>query len=316
MTKTIVTGGAGFIGSHLCEYLIEKGEKVVCIDNLITGSTPNLERIWQHKNFEFIEHNLSEPFYTGAKIDYIYHLASPASPKDYLEYPIHTLKVGAMGTYHMLGLAKHQGARILLASTSEVYGDPKVNPQQEEYWGNVNPIGPRGVYDEAKRYAEAITMAYHRSHKVDTRIARIFNTFGPRMRLGDGRAVPNFIGQALRGDPITVYGDGSQTRSFCFISDLVEAIYRLMMSDYDMPMNLGNPAELSILEFAKLIKQLCESKSEIVYEQLPQDDPMQRRPDIRKAKSILGWEPKVGLEEGLKRTIEYFRDDLVTKDFK
>ena len=216
---------------------------------------------------------------------------------------------GIMGTYHMLGLAKHQGARILLASTSEVYGDPKVNPQQEEYWGNVNPIGPRGVYDEAKRYAEAITMAYHRSHNVDTRIARIFNTFGPRMRLGDGRAVPNFIGQALRGDPITVYGDGSQTRSFCFVSDLVEAIYRLMMCDYDMPMNLGNPAELSILEFAELIKQLCESKSEIVYEQLPQDDPMQRRPDISKAKAILGWEPKVGLEEGLKRTIEYFKDE-------
>ena len=286
---------------------------MICIDNLITGSTPNLERIWQHKNFEFIEHNLSEPFYTGAKIDYIYHLASPASPKDYLEYPIHTLKVGAMGTYHMLGLAKHQGARILLASTSEVYGDPKINPQSEGYWGNVNPIGPRGVYDEAKRYAEAITMAYHRSHNVDTRIARIFNTFGPRMRLGDGRAVPNFIGQALRGDPITVYGDGRQTRSFCFISDLVEAIYRLMMCDYDMPMNLGNPEELSILEFAKLIKQLCDSDSEIVYEQLPQDDPMQRKPDIRKAKAILGWEPKVGLEEGLKRTIEYFRDGLVAK---
>jgi dTDP-glucose 4,6-dehydratase len=310
MRKAIVTGGAGFIGSHLCEYLIENGDKVICIDNLITGGTTNLERIWKHKNFEFIEHNISEPFYTGAKIDYIYHLASPASPKDYLEHPIHTLKVGALGTYHMLGLAKHHGARFLLASTSEVYGDPKISPQSEGYWGNVNPIGPRGVYDEAKRYAEAITMAYHRSHNVDTRIARIFNTFGPRMRLDDGRAVPNFIGQALRGDPITVYGDGTQTRSFCFISDLVEAIYRLMMSDYNLPMNLGNPEELTILEFAKLIKQLCESDSEIVYEQLPQDDPMQRRPDIRKAKEILGYKPKLGLEEGLKRTIRYFRENI------
>jgi dTDP-glucose 4,6-dehydratase len=308
MRRTIVTGGAGFIGSHLCEYLIEKGDKVICIDNLITGGTTNLERIWKHKNFEFIEHNISEPFYTGAKIAYIYHLASPASPKDYLEHPIHTLKVGALGTYHMLGLAKHHGARFLLASTSEVYGDPKINPQSEGYRGNVNPIGPRGVYDEAKRYAEAITMAYHRSHNVDTRIARIFNTFGPKMRLDDGRVVPNFVGQALRGDPITVYGDGTQTRSFCFISDLVEAIYRLMMSDYNLPMNLGNPEELTILAFAKLIKTLCESESEIVYEQLPQDDPVQRKPDIRKAKEILGWKPKVGLEEGLKRTIRYFRD--------
>jgi dTDP-glucose 4,6-dehydratase len=306
MSKTIVTGGAGFIGAHLCEYLVEKGEKVICIDNLITGRTPNLERIWKHKNFEFIEHDITEPFYTGDIVDYIYHLASPASPKDYLEHPIHTLKVGALGTYHMLGLAMHHGARFLLASTSEVYGDPKINPQSEGYWGNVNPIGPRGVYDEAKRYAEAITMAYHRSHNVDTRIARIFNTFGPRMRLDDGRAVPNFIGQALRGDPITVYGDGSQTRSFCFISDLVEAIYRLMMSNYDLPMNLGNPEELTIIEFAKLIKLLCDSDSEIVYEMLPQDDPMQRRPDISKAKAILGWEPQVGLEEGLKRTIEYY----------
>ena len=306
MIKTIVTGGAGFIGSHLCEYLIERGHKVVCVDNLITGRRINLERIWKHKNFEFIEHDITEPFFIEDKIDYIYHLASPASPKDYLEHPIHTLKVGALGTYHLLGLAKQQGARFLLASTSEVYGDPKVNPQPEEYWGNVNPIGPRGVYDEAKRYAEAITMAYHRSHNVDTRIARIFNTFGPRMRLDDGRAVPNFIGQALRGDPITVYGDGSQTRSFCFVSDLVEAIYRLMMSEYDLPMNLGNPEELSILAFAKLIKKLCESDSEIVYEALPQDDPMQRKPDISKARRILGWEPKVGLEEGLKMTIEWF----------
>ena len=308
MIKTIVTGGAGFIGSHLCEYLIERGHKVVCVDNLITGRRTNLERIWKHRNFEFIEHDITEPFFIEDKIDYIYHLASPASPKDYLEHPIHTLKVGALGTYHLLGLAKQQGARFLLASTSEVYGDPKVNPQPEEYWGNVNPIGPRGVYDEAKRYAEAITMAYHRSHNVDTRIARIFNTFGPRMRLDDGRAVPNFIGQALRREPITVYGNGSQTRSFCFVSDLVEAIYRLMMSDYNLPVNLGNPEELSILAFAKLIKKLCESDSEIVYEQLPQDDPMQRKPDIDKAKNILKWEPKVGLEEGLKMTIEWFKE--------
>lgn len=307
MVKTIVTGGAGFIGSHLCEYLIEKGHKVVCVDSLITGRRTNLENIENHRNFEFIEHDITEPFFIEDEIDYIYHLASPASPTDYLEHPIHTLKVGAFGTYHLLGLAKQQGARFLLASTSEVYGDPKVNPQQEEYWGNVNPIGPRGVYDEAKRYAEAITMAYHRSHNVDTRIARIFNTFGPRMRLDDGRAVPNFIGQVLRREPITVYGDGSQTRSFCFVSDLVEAIYRLMMSEYDLPMNLGNPEELSILEFAKLIKKLCESDSEIVYEQLPQDDPMQRKPDIGKAKNILKWEPKVGLEEGLEMTIEYFQ---------
>lgn len=313
MKKTIVTGGAGFVGSHLCEYLVERGHKVVCVDNLITGRRTNLENIENHKNFEFIEHDITEPFFTGDKIDYIYHLASPASPTDYLEHPIHTLKVGALGTYHMLGLAKQQGARFLLASTSEVYGDPKVNPQPEEYWGNVNPIGPRGVYDEAKRYAEAITMAYHRSHNVDTRIARIFNTFGPRMRLDDGRAVPNFIGQALRGDPITVYGNGSQTRSFCFVSDLVEAIYRLMMSEYDLPMNLGNPEELTILEFAKLIKKLCESYSEIVYKELPQDDPMQRKPDISKAKEILGWKPKVGLEEGLKRTIEFFRENFKFK---
>lgn len=308
MGKTVVTGGAGFIGSHLCEYLVDRGHEVICVDNLITGRTTNLENIWKHKNFEFIEHDMTEPFFIGAKIDYIYHLASPASPRDYLEHPIHTLKVGALGTYHLLGLAKHQRARFLLASTSEVYGDPKLNPQPEGYWGNVNPIGPRGVYDEAKRYAEAITMAYHRSHNVATRIARIFNTFGPRMRLDDGRAVPNFIGQALRGDPLTVYGDGSQTRSFCFISDEVEALYRLMMSDYDLPLNLGNPEELTIIEFAELIKTLCESDSEIVYEALPQDDPMQRKPDIAKAKAILGWEPKVGLEHGLKRTIEWFKD--------
>jgi dTDP-glucose 4,6-dehydratase len=302
----VVTGGAGFIGSHLCDYLIERGQRVICIDNLITGRTTNLERIWQHEDFEFVEHDITEPFYTGEKIDYLYHLASPASPRDYLEHPIHTLKVGALGTYHMLGLAKHHGARFLLASTSEVYGDPEINPQPEEYRGNVNTIGPRGVYDEAKRYAEAITMAYHRSHNVDTRIARIFNTFGPRMRLDDGRAVPNFIGQALRGEPLTVYGDGSQTRSFCYISDLVEALYRLMLSDYVLPLNLGNPEELSIIDFAHMIKKLCRSDSELIYQALPEDDPKQRKPDIRKARDILNWAPQVGLEAGLRQTIEWF----------
>jgi dTDP-glucose 4,6-dehydratase len=306
MVTTIVTGGAGFIGSHLCDYLIEQGQRVICIDNLITGRTTNLERIWRHTNFEFVAHDITEPFYTGEKIDYLYHLASPASPRDYLEHPIHTLKVGALGTYHMLGLAKHHGARFLLASTSEVYGDPEIDPQPEEYRGNVNTIGPRGVYDEAKRYAEAITMAYHRSHNVDTRIARIFNTFGPRMRLDDGRAVPNFIGQALRGEPLTVYGDGSQTRSFCYITDMVEALYRLMLSDYVLPLNLGNPEELSVLEFAKLIKKLCGSASELIYQELPEDDPKQRRPDIRKARGILNWSPQVGLEAGLRQTIEWF----------
>jgi dTDP-glucose 4,6-dehydratase len=306
MTKTIVTGGAGFIGSHLCEYLLDRGEKVLCLDNLLTGKTTNLERIWHHPNFEFVAHDITEPFYTGEKIASIYHLASPASPRDYLEHPIHTLKVGALGTYHMLGLAKHHGAQFLLASTSEVYGDPEINPQPEEYRGNVNTIGPRGVYDEAKRYAEAITMAYHRSHSLDTRIARIFNTYGPRMRLDDGRVVPNFIGQALRGDPITVYGDGSQTRSFCYITDMVEALYRLMLSDYGLPLNLGNPEELSILEFARLIKKLCKSDSEIIYEHLPEDDPQQRKPDIRKARDILNWSPQVGLEVGLRQTIEWF----------
>jgi dTDP-glucose 4,6-dehydratase len=308
VSKTIVTGGAGFIGAHLCEYLINSGHRVICIDNLITGRITNLERIWDHKNFEFVEHDVTESFFIDDKIDFIYHLASPASPKDYLEHPIHTLKVGALGTYHILGLAKHHGARFLLASTSEVYGDPKVKLQSEDYWGNVNPIGPRGVYDEAKRYAEAITMAYHRTHNVDTRIARIFNTFGPRMRLDDGRAVPNFIGQALRGDPITVYGDGSQTRSFCYISDMVDVIHRLMMSGYNLPMNLGNPQELTILEFAKLIKMLCKSNSEIIYKSLPEDDPRQRKPDISKAKKILNWEPKTGIEEGLQSTIDWFKE--------
>jgi len=305
--KTIVTGGAGFLGSHLCDLLLEKGHEVICIDNLVTGNTRNIEHIHSDR-FTYLKHDITKPIYFGDKIDYIFHLASPASPVDYLELPIQTLKVGALGTYNMLGLAKEKGARFFLASTSEVYGDPLVNPQTEEYWGNVNPIGPRGVYDEAKRYAEAITMAYHRYHKVDTRIIRIFNTYGPRMRINDGRVVPNFIGQALRGEDITVYGDGSQTRSFCYVSDEVEGIYRLMMSDYTLPVNVGNPQEHTILEFARIILGMIGGRSKIIFKDLPVDDPKQRRPDIGKARELLGWEPKVNLEGGLRETIGYFRN--------
>jgi dTDP-glucose 4,6-dehydratase len=307
---SLVTGGAGFLGSHLCEYLIEKNHEVVCVDNLITGKTSNLERIWDDKNFKFIEHDVTNPFYYGDDIDYVFHLASPASPDDYLKYPIHTLKVGAFGTYHMLGFAKHHKARFLLASTSEVYGDPKVHPQCEEYWGNVNPIGPRSVYDEAKRYAEALTMTYHNVHGLKTRIARIFNTFGSRMRLDDGRAVPNFIGQALRGELLTVYGNGLQTRSFCYVSDMIRGLYLLMMSDYYLPMNLGNPNELTIIEFAKRIKKLTKSKSEIVFLDAKVDDPVQRRPDISKAKKILHWKPEVKLDDGLKKVVDYYVREL------
>jgi len=310
--KTIVTGGAGFLGSHLCDLLLGKGHEVICIDNLVTGNTRNIEHI-QSDRFTFLKHDVTKSIYFGDKIDYIFHLASPASPIDYLDLPIQTLKVGALGTYNMLGLAKEKGARFFLASTSEVYGDPLVNPQTEEYWGNVNPIGPRGVYDEAKRYAEAITMAYHRYHKVDTRIVRIFNTYGPRMRINDGRVVPNFIGQALRGEDITVYGDGSQTRSFCYVSDEVEGIYRLMMADYSLPVNIGNPQEHTIIEFANIILKMMGSGSKIVFNDLPVDDPKQRRPDISKAQNLLGWEPKVGLEKGLKETIGYFRAILVKR---
>ena len=306
--KTIVTGGAGFLGSHLCDLLLDKGHEVICIDNLVTGNAKNIEHIKSDK-FTYLKHDITKPIYFGDKIDYIFHLASPASPIDYLELPIQTLKVGALGTYNMLGLAKEQGARFLLASTSETYGDPLVNPQPESYWGNVNPIGPRGVYDEAKRYAEAITMAYHRYHDVDTRIARIFNTYGPRMRAGDGRVVPNFINQALKGEDITVYGDGSQTRSFCYVSDLIDGIYRLMMSDFVEPVNIGNPNEMSVLEFAERVIEIIGSDSRVVFEELPVDDPKVRRPDISRAKEVLGWEPKVGLDEGLKRTVEYFRED-------
>lgn len=304
--KALVTGGAGFLGSHLCDLLVAEGHEVICVDSIITGNERNIAHI-KTGEFSFIKHNVTEPLYLDGKIDLIFHLASPASPIDYLELPIQTLKVGALGTHNMLGLAKEKGARFLLASTSEVYGDPLVSPQSEEYWGNVNPIGPRGVYDEAKRFAEAITMAYHRFHKLDTRIVRIFNTYGPRMRLKDGRVVPNFISQALRGEDITVYGDGSQTRSFCYVSDEIEGIYRLMMSDYTLPVNIGNPEEHTILEFAKIILKITGSRSKIAFKELPVDDPKQRRPDITKAKKLLKWEPRVSLEAGLKETIRYFK---------
>ncbi|WP_406659827.1 UDP-glucuronic acid decarboxylase family protein [Methanolobus sp. ZRKC3] len=304
--KSIVTGGAGFLGSHLCDLLLEKGHEVICIDNLVTGSTRNINHITSDK-FTYLKHDITKPIYFGDMIDYIFHLASPASPVDYLELPIQTLKVGALGTYNMLGLAKEKGARLLIASTSEVYGDPLVNPQPESYWGNVNPIGPRGVYDEAKRYAEAITMAYHRYHDIDTRIVRIFNTYGPRMRANDGRVVPNFINQALNGEDITVYGDGSQTRSFCYVSDLVDGIYRLMMSDFADPVNIGNPAEMTVLEFAEEVLEIIGSDSKIVFNELPVDDPKVRRPDISRAKEVIKWEPKVGLKEGLEQTVDYFR---------
>ena len=309
--KALVTGGAGFLGSHLCDLLLEKGHEVVCVDNLITGNEQNIAHINQD-GFSYIRHDVSKPLYLKGKIDLIFHLASPASPIDYMELPIQTLKVGALGTHNMLGLAKEKNARFLLASTSEVYGDPLVNPQSEEYWGNVNPVGPRGVYDESKRFAEAITMAYHRYHGIDTRIVRIFNTYGPRMRMNDGRVVPNFIRQALCSEDITVYGDGSQTRSFCYASDEVEGIFRLMNSDYVLPVNIGNPEEHTILEFARIILELTGSNSRIIFKDLPVDDPKQRRPDITKAKTILKWEPEVSLEQGLKRTIEYFRDVLGT----
>jgi len=307
--KTIVTGGAGFLGSHLCDLLLAKGHDVICVDNLITGSAQNIEQI-ESDRFTYLKHDVTKPLYFGDKIDYIFHLASPASPIDYFALPIQTLKVGALGTYNMLGLAKEHGARFLLASTSEVYGDPLVNPQPETYWGNVNPVGPRGVYDEAKRYAEAITMAYHRYHGMDTRIARIFNTYGPRMRAGDGRVVPNFVGQALRGEDLTVYGDGSQTRSFCYVSDLVDGLFRLMISDFSDPVNIGNPVEMTVLEFARKVVGIIGSDSRITFEDLPVDDPKVRRPDIGRAKEVLGWEPVVGLEEGLKETIRYFEGIL------
>jgi dTDP-glucose 4,6-dehydratase len=304
----LITGGAGFLGSHLCDLFIGKGYKVVAMDNLCTGDLRNIEHLFKHPDFEFYHHDVSKFVFVPGRLDYILHFASPASPIDYLKIPIQTLKVGSLGTHNLLGLARVKGARILVASTSEVYGDPLVHPQTEDYWGNVNPIGPRGVYDEAKRFQEAITMAYHTYHGLDTRIVRIFNTYGPRMRLNDGRALPAFIGQALRGEDLTVFGDGSQTRSFCYVDDLIDGIYRLLMSDYVYPINLGNPEEITIREFAEEIIKLTGTSQKIVYRPLPADDPKQRRPDITKAKEILGWEPKISRAEGLRKTFEYFKN--------
>ncbi len=307
--RVLVTGGAGFIGSHLCDFLLARGHEVVCMDNLLTGSVENIAHI-RSERFTFIKLDVTNYIYVAGPLDYVLHFASPASPIDYLELPIQTLKVGALGTHKALGLAKEKGAKFLLASTSEVYGDPLVHPQKEDYWGNVNPIGPRGVYDEAKRFAEALTMAYHRTHGLDTRIVRIFNTYGPCMRLKDGRAIPTFIAQALRGEPITVFGDGSQTRSFCYIDDLVDGIWRLMQAETSDPVNLGNPDEMTLLELAKRVIRLAGSSSTVVFNPLPQDDPKQRKPDITRARRLLDWEPRVELEEGLRRTIEWFRGAL------
>jgi len=309
MPRTLVTGGAGFLGSHLCEYLLDKGHEVICMDNLITGSKQNISGI-KSGNFRFVNHNVSEFIKLDGNLDYILHFASPASPIDYLELPIQTLKVGALGTHNALGLAKAKKAVFLLASTSEVYGDPLVHPQPEEYWGNVNPIGPRGVYDEAKRFAEAITMAYHKVHGINTKIVRIFNTYGPRMRINDGRAIPNFLKQALTGKDLTVYGNGSQTRSFCFVSDLIEGIYRLLISEQNEPVNIGNPNEMTIQSLADKILQATGSKSKIVQVPLPEDDPKTRQPNITLAKTLLDWEPKVSLDEGLEPTLKYFKKQL------
>jgi dTDP-glucose 4,6-dehydratase len=305
--RVLVTGGAGFLGSHLCDRFIKEGYSVVAMDNLITGDLRNIEHLFKHENFEFYNHDVSTFVHVPGDVQYILHFASPASPIDYLKIPIQTLKVGSLGIHNLLGLARAKKARILIASTSEVYGDPLVHPQVEEYYGNVNPIGPRGVYDEAKRFQEAITMAYHTYHKVDTRIVRIFNTYGPRMRLNDGRVLPAFIGQALRGEDLTVFGDGSQTRSFCYVDDQVEGIYRLLMSDYNLPVNIGNPDEITIGEFAEEIVKLTGTKQKVVYKPLPQDDPKQRQPNTTKAREILGWEAKVSRAEGLKITYEYFK---------
>jgi dTDP-glucose 4,6-dehydratase len=305
--RVLITGAAGFLGSHLCDRFIKEGYHVIGMDNLITGDLKNIEHLFGLQHFEFYHNDVSKFIHIPGELAYILHFASPASPIDYLKIPIQTLKVGSLGTHNCLGLAKNKKARILVASTSEIYGDPLVHPQNEEYWGNVNPVGPRGVYDEAKRFQEAITMAYHNFHKVETRIIRIFNTYGPRMRLNDGRALPAFIGQALRGEDLTVFGDGSQTRSFCYVDDLVEGIYRLLMSDYALPVNIGNPSEITLKEFAEEVIALTGTKQKIVYKPLPVDDPKQRQPDITKAKEILGWEPKVNRREGLKITYEYFK---------
>jgi len=312
-TKTpvsVVTGGAGFLGSHLCDRLLAEGHRVIALDNLLTGSTDNIAHLAGEPRFTFIKHNVTQHIYLPGRVDYVFHFASPASPIDYLELPIQTLKVGSLGTLNCLGLAKDKGATFLLASTSECYGDPLEHPQKETYWGNVNPIGPRGVYDEAKRFAEAMTMAYHRYHGVDTKIVRIFNTYGPRMRLRDGRVVPAFIGQALKGRPLTVFGNGKQTRSFCYVSDEIDGIWRLSQSKYHEPVNIGNPTEFTILEFAELVRKIVGSKSRIIRKPLPVDDPKQRRPDITLARKLLGWQPRVDLKIGLRHTIEYFRNKV------
>lgn len=312
--RILITGGAGFIGSHLCEYLLARGHEVIAMDNLSTGSTDNIAHLAGHERFQFIKHNVTEYIYVPGNVDAVLHLASLPSPVDYLNFPIQTLKVGALGTHKALGLAKAKGARFLLASTSEVYGDPLVHPQPEDYWGNVNPVGPRGVYDESKRFAEALAMAYHRYHGVETRIVRIFNTYGPRMRLDDGRVVPNFIRQALQGEPLTVYNDGMRTRSFCYVSDLVEGMVKLLMSAEVYPINLGNPQEMTILEFARRVLEVTGSQSEIVFvhprDERTKDDPMVRQPDISRARQVLGWEPAVSLEEGLAQTVAWFRTRL------
>lgn len=304
---SVVTGGAGFLGSHLCDLLISRGHRVIAIDNFVTGSVENIDHLAGNKNFKFIQQDVTEFLFLHGPVNYVWHFASPASPIDYLELPIQTLKVGSLGTHKALGLAKEKGAKFLIASTSEIYGDPLVHPQTEDYWGNVNTIGPRGCYDESKRFGEAMTMAYHRQHKIDTKIVRIFNTYGPRMRINDGRVVPAFISQALQNKPVTMFGKGTQTRSFCYCSDLIEGIYRLMMSDTNQPVNIGNPVEMTMLQFAEAIIKATKSKSKIVFKPLPQDDPKQRKPDITRAKKLLKWEPRVPLSEGLVKTIEYFR---------
>ena len=311
--RAVITGGAGFLGSHLCDHLIERGWEALCLDNLVTGEESNVGHLLNHPRFRLVRQDVTRYIDVSGPVDYVLHFASPASPVDYLKLPIQTLKVGALGTHNTLGLALAKKAKYLLASTSECYGDPTVSPQPETYWGNVNPIGPRGVYDEAKRFAEAMTMAYHRAHGVDTRIVRIFNTYGPRMRLNDGRALPNFVHQALTGQPITVYGDGRQTRSFCYVSDLIEGIYRLIQSDEHTPVNIGNPREITILEFAERVRALVGADVPIVFKPLPQDDPKQRCPDISKARRILNWEPKVNLEEGLRLTLDFFRKQVATR---
>ncbi len=305
--RTVITGGAGFIGSHLCDFFLDRGDEVICVDNLITGTLSNIEHLHKNKRFTFINHDVSNYLEIDGPVDNILHFASLASPVDYMEHPIQTLKVGSLGTHNTLGLARVKGSRYLVASTSEVYGDPEVHPQREEYWGHVNPVGPRGCYDESKRFAEAIVMAYHRTHGINTHIVRIFNTYGPRMRLDDGRVLPNFMGQALRGEPLTVYGDGSQTRSFCYVDDLIEGMARLLFVDFHEPVNLGNPSEVTILEFAQEILRLSKSKSTIEYRPLPQDDPRVRQPAIDRARKLLGWEPKVDRKEGLERTLVYFQ---------